>query len=138
MKRNPLALCRSNRGRCGSLTVEVALCLPILLMVLFGCYEMARANLLLHASEGAAYEGARVGIIPGATHDKIEDAAGSVLRSIGINHFTITVSPDVISADTEKVEVEVAVPFRPNTLFPEYFVPDPTFRGKCELSRETL
>ena len=128
---------RQRNDRIGALTVEMALCIPLLLTVLFGCYEMAKANMLIHASESAAYEGARVGIIPGATSAKIESAAGSVLKSMGINSFTVNVSPSVISVDTERVEVEIGVPFRENTMIPTLFVDDPTFRARCELSRET-
>ncbi len=128
----------AKRRRQGSLTVEVAICLPILLMILFACYEMAHANMLLHATESSAYEGARVGIIPGATSEKIETAVGGVLRSVGINHFKIKVQPDKIKADTESVKVEVTVPFRANTSIPSFFVKDPKFLGQCELSRETL
>ena len=123
--------------RTGALTVEMALCFPILLTVLFGCYEMAKANMLVHASESAAYEGARVGIIPGATAAQIEAAAGRVLRSMGITTYSVNVTPNVISVDTQRVEVEIGVPFRDNTMIPPLFVDDPTFRASCELSRET-
>ena len=128
----------AQRCRPGALTVEVAICLPILLMVLFACFELAHANMLLHATESSAYEGARVGIIPGATSEKVEAAVGGVLKSVGINHYKVKVKPNKINADTESVEVEVTVPFRHNTSIPPFFVKDPKFRGKCELSREVL
>jgi hypothetical protein len=128
----------AKRRRQGSLTVEVAICLPILLMILFACYEMAHANMLLHATESSAYEGARVGIIPGATSEKIEASVGRVLRSVGINHFKVKVKPNKIKTDTKSVKVEVTVPFRANTSIPPFFVEDPRFLGQCELSRETL
>lgn len=107
-------------------------------MVLFACYELAHANMLLHATESAAYEGARVGIIPGASSDKIEAAVKGVLNSVGINNFDVNVNPKKINTDTKSVQVEVLVPFRSNTSIPPFFVKDPRFRGQCELSRETL
>lgn len=126
------------RSRKGSLTVEIAICLPILLMILFASYEMAHANMLLHATESAAYEGARIGIIPGANQQKIEGSIKSILNSVGVHKFDIKVTPEVIKSDTESVKVEVIVPFRTNTSLPPFFVKDPRFRGQCELSRETL
>ena len=129
---------RRNDPRTGGLAIEMALCLPVLVMLLFGCYEMAHANMLIHSTESAAYEGARVGIVPGADSEKIKSAAGSILRSVGINHFTVTVTPDVIRNDTEEVTVEIAVPFKNNTLLPTTYLQDPTFRGSCTLSREVL
>ena len=124
--------------RRGALTVEVAICLPILLMFLFACYEIAHANMLLHATESAAYEAARVGIVPGARRDKIESAAAAILNTVGIQDFSIKLTPNVITPDTPKVKVEVAVPFRRNTVSPQFFIKDPTFRGQCELTREVL
>jgi Flp pilus assembly protein TadG len=124
--------------RQGSLTVEVAVCLPLLLTVLFASYELAHANMLLHATESAAYEGARVGIIPGASSDKIEAAVEGILNSVGVHNFEVKVKPKKIKSDTKSVKVELTVPFRANTSIPPFFVKEPRFHGECELSRETL
>ena len=122
----------------GVITVEVALCLPILLAMLFGSYELARANMMLHSTESAAYEGARVGIIPGATPESVRESVGSVLRTIAVTQFDVTIRPDVITNQTETIEVEVTVPFRENLAIPVFFIRDPTFVGTCTLRRETL
>lgn len=127
---------RQSNSRTGALTVEVALCIPLILFVFFGCYEMARANMILHATESAAYEGARVGIVPGATEAKIEAATGRILRSVGVSDFQVRVTPAVLQRDTPEVEVEVLVPLRRNLSIPSMFFEDPTFRGSTTLSRE--
>ena len=127
---------KSYRSRTGALSVEVALCLPLLLMVLFGCYEIAHANMLLHATESAAYEGARVGIIPGANKEKVETAAAQILRSVGITNFDIEIKPGKIKKDTPRIEVLVQVPFAKNTLIPTFFFKNPKFKGVCKLTRE--
>ena len=128
--------CAGKSSRTATLSVEVALCLPILLMLLFGSYELARANMILHSTESAAYEGARNGIIPGATPDKIRESAGVLLRAVGIKNFTVNIDPAVIDETTENVSVTVLVPFRENMSFPAFFMQDPTFRGNCQLSHE--
>ena len=132
----PSPASKRNRIRTGALAVEMAICLPLLLMLLFGCYEMSRANMILHATESAAYEGARVGILPGATQEKITLATSQILRTMGISDFEVEVSPAVIQRDTPVVEVTVRVPFAKNTLIPTMFIKDPTFRGVCSLTRE--
>lgn len=132
----PSSSLKRTQIRTGALAVEMALCLPLLLMLLFGCYEMSRANMILHATESAAYEGARVGILPGATKEKITLAASQILRTIGISDFEIEVSPAVIQRDTPDVEVTVRVPFAKNTSIPTMFIKNPTFRGVCSLTRE--
>lgn len=140
MKFNRLKKNTSNQSdpRSGALTVEVAICLPVLFLFLFACYELAHANMLIHATESAAYEAARVGIVPGARVEKMEDAAEFVLGSVGVKNFNVIVTPNPISSNSEKVRVEILVPFRGNSSVPRMFFQDPTFRGACELSRETL
>lgn len=127
---------RIGSDRNGALTIEVALCLPILILLLFGCYELTRTSMILHATQSAAYEGARVGIVPGATPERIEAAAGFVLRTMGVSEFTIETIPAVIEKDTEQIEVIVRVPVSANLNAPQLFIDDPTFKGTCTLSRE--
>ncbi len=122
----------------GVVTVEVALCLPVLMAILMGSYELARANMMMHSTESAAYEGARVGIIPGATPESVRTAVAGVLRSVGVKTFDVQISPTVITNQTEDIEVEVSVPLRANLALPTFFIQDPTFRGTCTLKRETL
>jgi Flp pilus assembly protein TadG len=119
-------------------SVEVAICLPILFAFLFAGYELARANMLLHAAESAAYEGARVGIVPGATPAKIRTAAEFVLNSVGVSDFNVRITPPIIDNQTPRVLVEIEVPFRGNTSIPTFFIDTPVFRGQCDLARETL
>jgi len=92
--------------------------------------------MILHATQSAAYEGARVGIVPGATPERIEAAAGFVLRTMGVSEFTIETIPAVIEKDTEQIEVIVRVPVSANLNAPQLFIDDPTFKGTCTLSRE--
>ena len=122
----------------GAVTVEVALCLPVLLTILFGSYELARVNMMMHSTESAAYEGARVGIIPGATPESVRSSVGRVLNSVGVRTFDIAITPEVITNTTEEIEVLVTVPLRENLALPGFFIQDPTFQGSCTLKRETL
>lgn len=122
----------------GTITVEVALCLPVLLAILMGSYELARANMMLHSTESAAYEGARVGIIPGATPESVRAAVGGVLNSVGVRKFDIAITPEVITNQTIDIEVLVTVPLRENLALPTFFIQDPTFQGTCTLQREVL
>ena len=123
----------------GAVAVEFAICVPVLFMLLFGCYEMSRANLMKHAAESAAYEGARVGIIPGATVDEVRDATQFIMSSVGVQDFTIDVqNTSPRGSDDEFVTVEIQVPFQENFQMGTFFIDDPTFRGTCTLKRESL
>ena len=52
-------------SRAGSYTVEMALTLPLLFLLLMGFYDLARANLLRNMAQNAAYEAAREVIVAG-------------------------------------------------------------------------
>lgn len=114
----------------------MALCLPLLFALLFGCYEIAQANMILHATESAAYEAARNGIIPGADQDRMRQVAKNILSTVGVNDFQMTISPSVITRQTQTVRVEIEVNYLQNTAAPKFFMRNSILRGKCELSRE--
>ncbi|MEZ6075910.1 MAG: pilus assembly protein [Pirellulaceae bacterium] len=52
--------------RSGVTTVEFAMTAPLLFMLLYAALELGHANMTFNAVEAACYEGARVGIVPGA------------------------------------------------------------------------
>lgn len=127
------------QSRIGAVTVEVAICLPILFLLLFGCLEIAGANMLKHATESAAYEGARIGILPGATQAGVETAVDSVLDSIGAKGSSVEILPSVITQETEEIEVIVSVPYEPNAFIAPFVIRNnPTFKSSCKLRREIL
>lgn len=128
-----------SKPRAGAVTVEVAVCLPVLFLLLFGCLELAGANLLRHATESAAYEGARVGIIPGADPARVETAVNGILRTLGASGADIEILPAVITSETETIEVRVSVPYRENALVAPFFIRgNPNFESSCILRREVL
>ena len=130
---------RNRRGpRRGAAAVELAACLPILFLVVFAAYEFGRANMLHHACESAAYEGARIGMVPGATPAKIRTAAQSVLNSVGVRDARIRITPSAIDNSTPRVRVEIDIPMKTNTIVPMSFTRESVFTGQCELSREIL
>ena len=128
-----------NSKRDGAVTVEMALCLPVLFLLLFGCLEMAGANMLRHATESAAYEGARIGILPGATDAGVQQAVDHILTTIGAEGSTVEILPQVRTPETESIQVNVSVPYSTNALIAPFFMSDDlTFRASCTLRREQL
>lgn len=123
--------------RRGAVAVEMALTLPILLLLLFAVIEIGRANMVRHAAESAAYEGARAGILPGATAEEARDAARRILDTVGVTNFQMTVTPDPISGNAEQVEVSIRVPLDQN-MTAARLVSGLEFTGECTLSRELV
>ena len=128
----------NKRNRKGALTVEFALVLPVLLLCLFAFYEISRANMIQHATEASAYEGARAGIVPGATEAEIRDQVAFVLNSVGVDDFTVDVEQNRPSGGFLRVRVTVNVPFTESTATGSLFGAGHSFTGQTELGQETL
>ena len=87
-------------GRTGATTVEFAIVVPLVFLFFFAAYEFSRMSMVRHTVEMAAYEGARRGIVPGATSEDAVNRANEVLAAIGTRDATITVTPNPITAQT--------------------------------------
>ena len=129
---------RKRRARKGAVAVEFALVLPLLFLMMFAFYEISRASMIQHATEASAYEGARAGIIPGATQQEIEDQVGFILRSVGVENFTVDVQQNVTVDDAMKVQVTVNVPFTEILSGTLLFDESRFFTAQTELGEETL
>ncbi len=128
--------------RFGAVAVEFAICLPLLMLLLLGCVEIAGANMIKHATESAAYEGARIGILPGSTQAGVQQSVDQILSSVGADGATVQVLPQVIvqnGEEVEVIEVVVSVPYAQNAWIAPFIIQnDPTFRSSCVLRREVL
>ena len=120
------------------MTVEFALVLPVLLICLFAFFEISRASMIRHATKASAYEGARTGIVPGATEQEIRDQVGFILSSVGVDNFNVQVQQNQPVGDTRKVRVIVEVPYSETISAGFLFGGNATFRGETELGEETL
>ena len=101
---------RSRTNRTAAVVVEFAICAPILFLFFFASLEFSRVNMIRQSVENAVYEGARRGIVPGATAANCRASAQAVLNSISAGGATINVTPTVITKDTPEVTVAVYRP----------------------------
>ena len=125
------------RKRTGAVTVEVAITAPILFLFVFAGIEFARVNMISDTCENAAFEGARRGIVPGATATDCQNEAQQILDIVGITDSTITVTPTVITEETPTVTVNVDIPLNASNGYvaPKYFLGD-TLSKSITLNRE--
>ena len=75
------SLLRRVRSHKGAALIEVALTLPLLLLVSVGIFEFGRAYQTWQVLTNAAREGARVAVLPDSTDDAIEERARSYMES---------------------------------------------------------
>ncbi len=128
----------SRNHRRGSVTVEFAIAAPVFFMFVFATFEFSRVNMIRNTIENAAYEGARRGVLPGATAANCEAMTQDLLDNVGIANTTITVIPSVIQDDTDEVTVRVDVPITAANgyITPSYYL-GKTLRATVTLPRET-
>jgi Flp pilus assembly protein TadG len=118
----PSSLRRGRRQRRATTTVEFAVTLPLVLLLFFGSIEFARVNLLRHTAAQAAYEGARRGIVPGATASDVQTVAQQILNSAFASGYTVAITPSTITRNTTQVTVDISIPLTSNSwVAPMYF-----------------
>ncbi|MDG2014697.1 MAG: TadE/TadG family type IV pilus assembly protein [Pirellulaceae bacterium] len=129
---------KKRQTRKGAAAVEFAMVLPVLFLLLFGCYEFGRANMIRHTTQAAAYEAARVAIVPGATAREARQTAAYFLSTSGVRLFDIDIKPRIIRDNTKTVRVKISVRMRENSSIGLLFSEAAVFEGDCILNRETL
>lgn len=125
---------RTNGTRTGALTVEFAVTLPVIVLLVFGGIELTRVSMLRHTINHAAYEAARDAIVPGADVSEVILAAEEHLATIGVT-ASVIVEPSNITDDTAFVEVRVIAPVNGNSLVVPKFISG-NLEGKSLLMTE--
>jgi Flp pilus assembly protein TadG len=100
---------RMLHARSGAATVETAVCLPFLLVLVFSSIELSNAVFLKHSVNLAAYEGARTATKPGDNATKAATRVQQILASRRVTNYTYTCVPQVTSSTPRGTTVEVTV-----------------------------
>ena len=88
-KRSPKRGCRAKSR--GAVIVEMAVCLPLMLLVVFGCIE---ANTMIFRGQtltSAAHEGALVGLKLTSTEQDISNRVATIMNARGIDQYTLNI-----------------------------------------------
>lgn len=111
-------------GRRGVAAVEFAVCLPMIVLLVFGAIEASSFIFLKQSLAVAAYEGAREAARNTSTTDDATDRAENILSSRTVNDFQISFpNGDVASmARGEKLVCEVSAPTQTNSPLAGQFV----------------
>ena len=109
----------SRRGARGVAAVECALCVPLVVLLMFGTLSVCSDMYLKQTLTIAAFEGARTGVRRNGDREAIEAAVQNVLDARGVVEADITISPadfSVLQA-LDEIEVLVDAPTDENTFY---------------------
>ena len=97
--------------RRGNAVLEAALVIPILLYLAFGTVEFGYFFYVKNNVQGAAREGVRAGIPPGATNTDVTSAISSQMTAAGLQSsgYTVTTTPSNVSGLAPGTTVTVQV-----------------------------
>ncbi len=124
------------KRRRAATVVEFAFVVPIIFTFLFASLEFSRASSIRNTARNAAYEGARQGIVPGATAAEAEAAAREILGALRIQGAQVDVTPATLNASTVDVTVTVTVPLEPNSYVATQLFRQREVEATCTLRRE--
>lgn len=108
------------KRRQGTATVELALCLPLIVLVAMGAIEGASLIFLKQNLTQSAYEGAKLAILPGTTNADVARATQQVLVGRTLDNARVETNPvNIASARRgDLIIVRVVAPSDSNSLFP--------------------
>lgn len=129
---------RQRTQRSGLVTVEFALTASMLFMIFFASIDFARANLIRHVVNNAAFEAARSSIIPGATETRIRNRAEAILATGYVNGAEISVIPANFDDETEELTVRIEVPMSANQWVLSHFFAGKVFVRESTIARENF
>lgn len=125
-------------SRTGAVTVEMAVCIGLAFFLFFAALEFCRVSMIRHTVEHALYEGARRGIVPGATVSEVSDQTKAVMRTIGISNSNVTVTPTNLTDTSPILSVRIQLRLDQNLFAPAFFFRGRTLDRTITMQREGL
>ncbi|MEN1681406.1 MAG: TadE/TadG family type IV pilus assembly protein, partial [Planctomycetota bacterium] len=117
---------------------EFALVAPLFFLILFALFEFSRMNVIRHTADQAAYEAARLAMVPGASAAEAQAEAARLLSVAGARGATIDITPGVIDINTESVTVAIRVPMDQNALVLPRFTGSAVIQAQSTLRTERV
>ena len=124
--------------RKGAATVELAVCLPVLALLVFGSIEAASFIFLKQSLQVAAYEGVREAIRSDTTDALAVGRASAILDSRVVRDANIRFPAGSVSsiARGQQVVIEVSAPTRTNSPLAGQWVANRTLTARVVMLKE--
>lgn len=127
-------------SRRGTSAVELAVVLPVVIILLLGAIEVGRAVSVQHALTKAARAGCRVYCVADNTAEQAEAAVDAALASSGYGNYRITWDPptsEEIDTDLEPVTVIISIDYEDVAWGPPWFMAGRSVTGTTVMPADT-
>ena len=127
-----------SKKRSGAAIVELAVVLPVLLLLLLGTIEVCAAIHLQQSLDITAYESARTSLLPKATIHTVNAAADKFLLSRKTKGAKVVVSPpnfETLPIGTV-ITITVSAPSQNNLPLSPFFFQNRTITSSCSMMKE--
>lgn len=122
----------------GSVTVELAITLPVFVIILIGTIETTHMMYLQQSLEIAAYQGARVALISSSTTSKVTSTCNTILNDRNIKGGAVSISPSNYQSQPygTLLQVRVSAPCNLNSAYSPWFYGGKTLTGEVTMMKE--
>ena len=126
-----------SQNRKGTSSVELAVCLPLIVLFVFGGIETVNAIFLKQGLTIAAYETVKVASSAGKTEDDGKAYGNQILSDRGFVSGVISVSPTVDETTPRGtvIKVTATAPASENSVAPMFYYDGATIRAEVSMVR---
>lgn len=126
------------KNRTGAAVIEFAIIIPVFMLILLGTIEACSMIFLQQSLEIAAYEAARVTIVPKTDTQDVADAVDTILVPRRVKGFSVAVTPSDFqtAAYGSFIRVEVSASCNSNSVLPPMFYGSRTLTGTVNMMKE--
>ena len=132
-------LYHKSKSRRAVAVVELAVMLPVFVLILLATIEACTMTFLQQTLKIAAHEGARAAVVPGSDPSKVQNTVNAFLSFRNIQGATVTITPSnyPASAYGTLIQVDVSAPCNANSVFAPFFYSGKTLTGTVIMMKET-
>ena len=128
---------KTQRARRGTVLIEAALLLPIIIFLTFAMMEYGWILLKSYQLSNAARHGARIAVRADSTAGEVTSEIDTLMASAGITGYSTSIDPGVDVERGESVTVEIQIPYDDNNLVGGPLVPTPAnLKASVSMAKE--
>jgi Flp pilus assembly protein TadG len=125
-------------ARRGAALVEMAICVPLIVVIAFGSIEATNAIFLQQALTEAAHEGARTATSIGKTEEDARARVEQILTAQAIHGAEVSIEPPISSSTPvgEIITVTVSASASNNSVGIQWYFKDAPLKGTVVMMRQ--